>query len=116
MLFAEIIGHNDLKKRLIQSVKDSRVSHAQLFLGPEGCGKMPLALAYAQYINCTNRSESDSCGVCPSCKKFMSLTHPDLHFVFPTATNKEIKQNPESDLFLSDWREYLIDCRFVGLV
>ena len=111
MLFADVIGHEDLKKRLIQSVKDSRVSHAQLFLGPEGCGKMPLALAYAQYINCTNRSETDSCGVCPSCKKYMSLTHPDLHFVFPTATNKEVKQNPESDLFIIDWREYLADCQ-----
>ncbi len=111
MLFSEIIGHEDLKKRLIQSVRESRVSHAQLFLGPEGSGKLPLAMAYAQYINCTNRSETDSCGVCPSCRKFMSLTHPDLHFVFPTATNKEVKQNPESDLFLGDWRSYLSDCQ-----
>lgn len=116
MLFSEVIGHEDLKKRLIQSVRESRVSHAQLFLGPEGSGKLPLALAYAQYINCTNRSETDSCGVCPSCRKFMSLTHPDLHFVFPTATNKEVKQNPESDLFISDWRSYLIDCQgYAGL-
>lgn len=111
MLFSEVIGHEDLKKRLIQSVRESRVSHAQLFLGPEGSGKLPLALAYAQYINCTNRSETDSCGVCPSCRKFMSLTHPDLHFVFPTATNKEVKQNPESDLFISEWRSYLTDCQ-----
>lgn len=111
MLFSEVIGHEELKKRLIQSVRESRVSHAQLFLGPEGSGKLPLALAYAQYINCTNRSETDSCGVCPSCRKFMSLTHPDLHFVFPTATNKGVKQNPESDLFISEWREYLTDCQ-----
>lgn len=111
MLFSEIIGHEELKKRLIQSVRESRVSHAQLFLGPEGSGKLPLALAYAQYINCTNRSETDSCGACPSCRKYMSLTHPDLHFVFPTATNKEVKQNPESDLFISDWRSYLADCQ-----
>lgn len=111
MFFADIIGHDDLKKRLIQSVKDSRVSHAQLFWGPEGSGKMPLALAYAQYINCTNRSETDSCGVCPSCRKFISLTHPDLHFVFPTATNKDVKKDPESDLFLSEWREYIADCQ-----
>ncbi len=111
MLFSEVIGHEELKRRLIQSVRESRVSHAQLFLGPEGSGKLPLALAYAQYINCTNRSETDSCGVCPSCRKFMSLTHPDLHFVFPTATNKEVKQNPESDLFISEWREYLADCQ-----
>lgn len=111
MLFSEVIGHEDLKKRLIQSVRESRVSHAQLFLGPEGSGKLPLAMAYAQYINCTNRSETDSCGVCPSCRKFMSLTHPDLHFVFPTATNKDVKQNPESDLFISNWRSYLSDCQ-----
>ena len=111
MLFADVIGHDDLKKRLIQSVKESRVPHAQLFLGPEGCGKMPMALAYAQYINCTNRSESDSCGVCPSCKKYMSLTHPDLHFVFPTATTKKVDKNPESDLFITEWREYLTDCQ-----
>lgn len=109
MLFSDVIGHEDLKKRLIQSVRESRVSHAQLFLGPEGSGKMALALAYAQYINCKNRSESDSCGVCPSCKKYMSLTHPDLHFVFPTATNKDVKKDPESDLFIADWREYVID-------
>lgn len=111
MLFADVIGHEDLKKRLIQSVKESRVSHAQLFLGPEGSGKMPLALAYAQYINCTNRSESDSCGVCPSCRKYMSLTHPDLHFVFPTATTKKVDKNPESDLFITEWREYLAECQ-----
>lgn len=111
MLFADVIGHEDLKKRLIQSVKESRVSHAQLFLGPEGSGKMPLALAYAQYINCTNRSESDSCGVCPSCRKYMSLTHPDLHFVFPTATTKRVDKNPESDLFITEWREYLTECQ-----
>ena len=111
MLFAEVIGHEDLKKRLIQSVRESRVSHAQLLIGPEGTGKMALALAYAQYINCTNRSETDSCGVCPSCKKFMSLTHPDLHFVFPTATNKDVKKDPESDLFIADWREYLSECK-----
>ena len=109
MLFSDVIGHEDLKERLIQSVRESRVSHAQLFLGPEGSGKMALALAYAQYINCTNRSESDSCGVCPSCKKYMSLTHPDLHFVFPTATNKEVKKDPESDLFIAEWREYVLD-------
>ena len=111
MLFADVIGHDDLKKRLIQSVKESRVPHAQLFLGPEGSGKLPLALAYAQYINCTNRSETDSCGQCPSCKKYMTLTHPDLHFVFPTATTKKVDKNPESDLFITEWREYLTDCQ-----
>lgn len=111
MLFSEIVGHDDLKKRLIQSVNENRVAHAQLFVGTEGSGKMALAIAYAQYINCQNRTESDSCGVCPSCKKYMSLSHPDLHFFFPTATNKSVKKDPESDLFLAEWREYFSDCQ-----
>ena len=111
MLFSEIVGHDDLKKRLIQSVNENRVAHAQLFVGTEGSGKMALAIAYAQYLNCQNRTESDSCGVCPSCKKYMSLSHPDLHFIFPTATNKSVKKDPESDLFLAEWREYFSDCQ-----
>lgn len=111
MLFSEIVGHDDLKQRLIQSVNENRVAHAQLFVGTEGSGKMALAIAYAQYINCQNRTESDSCGACPSCKKYMSLSHPDLHFIFPTATNKSVKKDPESDLFLAEWREYFSDCQ-----
>ena len=80
MQFSNIIGQQAVKHRLIQTVLSNRVSHAQLFLGPEGSGKLALALAYAQYINCKNRQESDSCGICPSCVKFSKLSHPDLHF------------------------------------
>lgn len=110
MLFSQIIGHEDIKAKLIQSVKENRVAHAQLFLGQEGTGKLALAIAYAQYINCTNRGEHDSCGICPSCKKYNALAHPDLHFIFPTTTNKNVKKDPESDLFLAEWREYLEKC------
>lgn len=107
MLFSQIIGQEDIKKRLIQSVKDNRIAHAQLFAGSEGNGKLALAIAYAQYINCTNRTDDDSCGVCPSCRKYNALTHPDLHFIFPTTTNKSINKDPESELFLNEWRSYL---------
>lgn len=110
MLFSQIIGQEDIKKKLIQSVKENRVAHAQLFLGPEGTGKLALAIAYAQYINCTNKQENDSCGQCPSCKKFNSLAHPDLHFIFPNTTNKSVKKDPESNLFMTEWREYLESC------
>lgn len=82
--------------------------HAQLFLGPEGNGKLSLALAYAQYILCPHRTETDSCGLCPSCQKISKLTHPDLHFVVPTATNKNVKSYPESDLFMTEWRDYVL--------
>lgn len=110
MLFSQIIGHDDIKQKLIQSVKENRVAHAQLFLGPEGTGKLALAIAYAQYINCTDKRENDSCGVCPSCKKYNALAHPDLHFLFPNTTNKSVKKDPESDLFIAEWREYLQSC------
>ena len=107
MQFKDVIGQDAVKQRLIQSVRENHVSHAQLFLGPEGCGKLPLALAYAQYILCPNRTETDSCGVCPTCQKMQKLVHPDLHFVVPTNTTKSVKSNPESDLFMEEWREYV---------
>ena len=108
MLFKDIIGQEEVKARLKQTVQDQRVSHAQLFLGASGVGKLALAIAYAQYVNCTNRTEDDSCGECPSCIKYKKLAHPDLHFIYPVATNKEIKKNPSSKLFVEPWRKLLI--------
>ena len=108
MQFKDVIGQEAVKQRLIASVQKNHVPHAQLFLGPAGCGKLPLALAYAQYILCPNRTETDSCGVCPTCQKMQKLVHPDLHFVVPTASTKKIKKDPESDLFMEEWREYVI--------
>ena len=108
MQFKDVIGQSAVKQRLIASVRENHVPHAQLFLGPAGSGKLPLALAYAQYILCPNRTETDSCGVCPTCQKMQKLVHPDLHFVVPTANTKKVKSNPESDLFMEEWREYVI--------
>lgn len=107
MQFKDVIGQSAIKQRLIQSVRENHVSHAQLFLGSAGSGKLPLALAYAQYILCPNRTETDSCGICPTCQKMQKLVHPDLHFVVPTNTTKSVKSNPESDLFMEEWREYV---------
>ncbi|RZK56749.1 MAG: hypothetical protein EOO91_11500, partial [Pedobacter sp.] len=80
MQFKEIIGQDDIKRQLIQTVVENRVSHAQLFLSAEGSGALPLAIAYAQYLNCQNKSASDSCGECSSCRKYERYIHPDLHF------------------------------------
>ena len=86
MLFKDVIGQEEAKQRLIAEVKEGRIPHAQLICGPEGTGKLPLAIAYARYICCENRGEQDACGICPTCVKFNKLIHPDLHFVFPVAT------------------------------
>lgn len=113
MKFSEITGREKLKERLLRSVSQSRVSHAQLFLGPEGSGKLAMALAYAQYINCTSRTPLDSCGTCPSCLKYQKLAHPDLHFVFPVAKTKEVDDKPMSKLFMHHWRELVIKSKAV---
>lgn len=104
MFFKDVIGQEKIKERLIRSVTEQRISHALMFTGPEGTGKLALALAFAQFVSCRNRKENDSCGECPSCRKYQKLAHPDLHFVFPVFTTKEIKK-PVSDDFLPKWRE-----------
>jgi len=106
MLFAKIVGQQAIKTHLIQTVKNNRISHAQLFLGKEGYGSLPLAIAYAQYIMCQNRGETDACGECPSCKKVQKLQHPDLHFVYPTTGTKN-SQPLISDDFIQEWRNFI---------
>lgn len=85
MKFAEVLGNESLKKTLAQGVQSGRLPHAQLFVSREGGGNLAIALAYTQYIFCTERKENDSCGVCDSCRKMMRLIHPDLTLVFPIA-------------------------------
>ena len=106
MRFRDITGQEELKAHLVRSIDSGRISHAQLFTGVAGAGTLPMAIAYVQYLNCTNRHDGDSCGECPSCRKIAALAHPDLHFVFPV--NKQGKKSGEvvrSDDFIEDWRE-----------
>lgn len=106
MRFADITGQEELKAHLVRSIDSGRISHAQLFTGAAGAGTLPMAIAYVQYLNCTNRHNGDSCGECPSCRKIAALAHPDLHFVFPV--NKQGKKSGEvvrSDDFIDDWRD-----------
>jgi DNA polymerase-3 subunit delta' len=103
--FADIIGQQGLKQQLIHTIKEGRVSHAQLFLGPEGSGKLPLAIAYAQYLNCKSPSEEDSCGICSSCQKYNKLIHPDLHFSFPIVNKGTDAEKNICAAHMKDFRE-----------
>jgi len=107
MLFSDIIGQESLKEQLVQTVRENRISHARMLLGPEGSGCLPLAIAYAQYINCKKRTENEPCGKCSSCVKYKKLAHPDLHFVFPVIKPGSGKA-AVSDLFIKEWREAVI--------
>jgi DNA polymerase-3 subunit delta' len=114
MNFSRIPGQKETISRLIRSVREERVSHAQLFTGPEGCGSLALALAYAQYISCENRTDLDSCGICKSCVKYEKMIHPDLHFVFPVTKNKK-ESDPVSDSYIEEWREFVKKTPFFTL-
>lgn len=105
-MFRDVIGQSEVKKRLIRSAKEGIIPHAQLFCGPEGVGKLPLAIAYAQYLNCENPGEEDACGVCPSCSKYSHLAHPDLHFVYPIV-KKAAKKKEVCDDYITEWREFV---------
>jgi len=116
MFFRDVIGQEEIKKRLIQTVRENRISHAQLFSGPEGSGSLALAIAYAQYISCEDKTEEDSCGECPSCNKYKKYIHPDLHFVFPVNTTEKVKKDgPVSDDFIFKWREMLLNNPYATL-
>jgi len=102
MLFNQIIGQDHIKKHLQTSAENGRIPHAQLFVGKEGCGTLPMAIAYAQFLLCNFSDDADACNI--KCNK---LQHPDLHFAFPVTTNDSVKKHAVSDLFLGDWREFL---------
>jgi DNA polymerase-3 subunit delta' len=112
MQFKEIVGQAGIKQRLLNSVTENRVSHAQLFLGPEGSGSLALAVAYAQYLSCEDKQPDDSCGVCSSCRKYNKLMHPDLHFSYPFFA----KHKDDTALtFIEQWREAFIGNPYMNL-
>ena len=123
MQFKDIEGQRVLINHLTEIIDSGRVSHAQMFLGPNASGSLALALAYAQYLNCTNRRHyaegaelrADSCGECPNCRKYRELVHPDLHLVFPSVTTPTASSTGVSaELFQEEFRGFLGQYRQCG--
>lgn len=110
MLYSQIVGHTEAKKRLLKMVNEQRVPHALLFSGKDGNGSLPMAIALAQHLFCTNKQEKGACGECSSCKKVSKLIHPDLHLSFPIAKSKEIKS---SDDLIVNFREAFLNNHYL---
>ena len=109
MKFIDISGFEKEKNFLIYAENKNHVAHAQLFFGSEGSPNLSLALAFISFLNCNNKVNNDSCGECPSCKKIDKMIHPDVHFIFPVAPTTKINKNVISDLFIKEWRNFILD-------
>lgn len=118
MQFKDIVGQRHVINQLTEIIDSGRISHAQLFVGEAASGALPLAIAYGQYLNCQNRQHynihdplhelrADSCGQCPSCKKYQQLAHPDLHLIFPTVTSEDVKSKPSAKDFTGEFRAFM---------
>lgn len=107
MRFAEVVGQEELKEKFVHLVKNNHLPHAIMMLESEGSGGFALARAVAQFVMCTNKQESDSCGECASCKKVSNLQHPDLHFSFPF--NKTPDKRGISNDYFVDFRKFILD-------
>tara|TARA_R110002126_G_scaffold269388_2_gene413107 strand:- start:946 stop:2094 length:1149 start_codon:yes stop_codon:yes gene_type:complete len=115
MQFSEILGQEHIKNHLTQSANLGRIPHAQLFVGPEGSGTLPMAIAYAQYILCSNKDGENS-GENQACNlKFQKLSHPDLHFAYPTVSTDSVKTKPKSIDFITEWRAFITQNPYGGL-
>jgi DNA polymerase-3 subunit delta' len=113
--FSEVVGQETLKDKLVQTVHEGRISHAQVFLGSEGTGALPMALAYAQFLNCLAPTENDSCGSCSSCVKYSKLIHPDLHLSFPfIKPENEKSENAIAAHFLKEFRETFLEDPYIN--
>ena len=127
MRWADIQGNEGVKRALAGMVDAGKIPHAILFHEDDGCGAVPMCIAFLQYLFCPNRGNgglqlglldepseeealSDSCGACPSCNKIAKLIHPDVHFVYPVTGGSIIPSSakPTSLSYVTQWRELVL--------
>ncbi len=116
MRFKDIHGLETTKSLLRSAVKSNHVAHAQLFAGMPGSPALSMALAYATFLNCENPTQEDACGECSSCSKNQKFVHPDVHFIFPVSGTKNVlAKDAKSQLFLKEWRSFLLTTPYGNL-
>lgn len=107
MLFSDVIGQQEAKDFLLQSVHGNRLGHALLLKAPEGAGGLPIALAFSQYMVCTDPKGEEACGKCGACIRAAKLIHPDIHYCYPVIPRKS-GDKPLSTDYIQEWREFVL--------
>lgn len=129
MLFRDVIGQTAIKQQLVELVQQNRLSHALLFLGKEGAGALPMALAFANYVSLLPDQNADASASLfgepvavqlpatadaadewmlkqPAFSKAAELIHPDIHYSYPVVTKKP-NTPPLSADYATEWREFI---------
>ena len=112
MLLSELVGQHEVKGRLLKMINENRIPHALLFSGPEGCGNLPAAIAFAQLIYCKDKKNNEACNICSNCLKVQKLVHPDLHFVFPIIKSKYVKSSAD---LIKEFREAFSEAPYLNI-
>ena len=107
MLLNQVAGQQMAKEGLLRMWQNDHLPHAMLFSGAEGTGGLPLALAFAQFIFCTNKQGYDACGQCNDCHKASRLEHADLHMSFPSIPPKP-NTKAMSRYYIQQFREFIV--------
>ncbi len=114
MDFSEVIGQKHVKAHLLKTIENGRIPHAQLFVGANGSGLLPMAIAYVKEILCQayekNSPEHQICA-----NKIGKLSHPDLHFIYPVNTNDSVKKNAVAANFTEEWRKFVFESPYGSL-
>lgn len=107
-MLRNILGQDKAVSILMRAIENDKLANSYLFFGPDGVGKYTVALYFGMAINCHSKQDKIPCGICPSCKKFLSYTHPDSVFIFPSpkldiSIDGEIKSNK----VLKEYEDYI---------
>jgi DNA polymerase-3 subunit delta' len=78
-----VVGHDEAVAMLKEAVASERVTHAWLFTGPPGIGKLHTARVFAAALNCPSGGD----GTCDTCRRILRGVHPDVHVIVPEGDN-----------------------------
>ena len=107
-MFRKIKSQESVLTLLSEAIKKDKIAQSYLFYGPDGVGKFTTALYFGMALNCTSDDKEKPCANCNSCKKFLSFSHPDFTYIFPSSKlNISVNGEIKSEKALKEYNEYI---------